>query len=376
MARASHLYQFHKENGRLTEFSGFDMPLWYRGIVDEHLAVRNLAGVFDVSHMGRIMIEGVEATKFLSYLLPTDPSKIKDNHAFYSVICNESGGILDDIVTNKYSSNKYLMVVNAGNREKDIKWIKQVAGKFEVVVEDISDQTALISFQGPKSSELLQKIVDTQLSQLKRFTFVECNVSKEKCLVSRTGYTGEDGFEIAVFDTTIDSPEKVTRIWTNLLEIGKEHGVLPCGLGARDTLRLEAGMCLYGNDISEETTPVEAALGFIVNLDDNREFIGKNVLQNQLRNGTDKKRVAFSMLEAGVPRHGYSILLSGKKVGTVTSGTFSPIMKKGIGMGYVPNPISEIGSNLSVEIRDTVKIGQIVRTPFYDTTRYGYKRAG
>ena len=376
MARASHLHQFHKENGRMTEFSGFDMPLWYKGIVDEHLAVRNSAGLFDVSHMGRIMISGAEATKFLSYLLPTDSSKIRDNHAFYSVMCNENGGILDDIITNKYSSDKYLMVVNAGNREKDLAWINKVAGKFDVVIEDISDTSALISLQGPKSSVVLKEIVDTQLSQLKRFAFVECNVSGENCIVSRTGYTGEDGFEIAVLDTTIDSPQKAFKIWSELLEVGKEFGVLPCGLGARDTLRLEAGMCLYGNDISELTSPVEAGLEFVIHSDDNRQFIGKDVIQTQMRNGTERKRVAFYMLEAGVPRHGYSILFSGKKIGTVTSGTFSPILKSGIGMGYVPTPISEIGNDLSLEIRDTEKTGRIIRTPFYDTSKFGYKRKG
>lgn len=359
----------------LTEFSGFDMPLWYKGIIDEHMAVRNSAGVFDVSHMGRIMISGSGATRFLSYLLPSDPSRVKDNHAFYSVLCNEHGGIVDDIVTNRCSSEKYLMVVNAANREKDLAWINGVAKRFDVKIEDISDRSSLFSFQGPLSEELLQRVVDIPLSELRRFAFVQCHVAGQECLLSRTGYTGEDGFEIAVFDTTVDEPQRALKVWFELLSVGKEHGVVPCGLGARDTLRLEAGLCLYGNDIDDNTTPVEAGLEFVINLDENRDFLGKKELEGQIREGTKRRRVAFYMLEAGVPRHGYNLVFSANIVGTVTSGTFSPIIKKGIGMGYVPSSISGVGRDLTVEIREVRKVARISRTPFYDTAKFGYKRA-
>ncbi|MDH2899599.1 MAG: glycine cleavage system aminomethyltransferase GcvT [archaeon] len=374
MARKSHLYSFHEQNGKLTEFSGFDMPLWYRGIIEEHNAVRNAAGLFDVSHMGRFSIKGNESTSFLNHVLPSDAKKVKENRAFYSTICNEKGGIIDDTVTNKLSENEYLMVVNAGNREKDWNWLEKHAEKFSVEMADLSDSIALIAFQGPLSLSLLQKSCDIDLSSLKRFGLAYCNLSETRCLISRTGYTGEDGFEIAVLDCPLYDPEKALKIWNNILEIGKDRGVLPCGLGARDSLRLEAGMCLYGNDIDDTTTPVEADLEFIISTEKNETYLGEKVIRSQLKNGTIRTRIAFSM-QSGIPRHGFDIKLAGSKVGTVTSGTFSPIVKKGIGMGYVPPELSENGRTVSVQIRSAEQPANIVSTPFYDQTKYGYKRS-
>jgi aminomethyltransferase len=373
MAKRSHLYQFHKDNGKMTEFSGFEMPVWYKGIVEEHLAVRNAAGLFDVSHMGRVWITGSDATKYLSYLLPTNPSLVKDSRAFYSMICNRNGGIIDDIITNKISEERYLMVVNAGNRDKDLLWLRNHSLEFQVSINDFSNESALMAFQGPIAGKLLQKIVDTNLSTIRRFALRECQVSGEKCLVSRTGYTGEDGFEIIVFDTPLEQPDRAMRIWNEILGIGSESGVLPCGLGARDSLRLEAGMCLYGQDIDETTTPVEAALDSVVNQDE-RKFIGKEVIGEQLKQGTERKRIAFSMIESGIPRHGYELTFSGQKVGNVTSGTFSPILKKGIGMGYVRSPLATVGQQIAVHVRESTKTSEVVPTPFYDTARFGYKR--
>ena len=373
MARKSHLYQFHKQNGKITEFSGFDMPLWYSGIVEEHLAVRNAAGLFDVSHMGRVWITGKQATEFLSYVLPTNSQSVKDGRAFYSTICNDNGGIVDDGIANKFSTDRYLMVVNAGNREKDFRWLQRQSSRFNVVLEDFSDSSALIALQGPSANKILQKTTDINLSEIKRFGFVEAKVNGERSLISRTGYTGEDGFEITVFDSPVDEPQRTLKVWNEFLRAGAAEGLLPCGLGARDSLRLEAGMCLYGQDIDETTSPVEAALEFVITRDD-REFVGKEIIVKQLNSGTDRKRVAFSMQEPGIPRHGFALDFAEGSVGNVTSGSFSPILKKGIGMGYVKSPLAVVGQRISVDIRGSDKNAVEVSTPFYDVSRYGFKR--
>jgi len=373
MGRKSHLYQFHKENGKMTEFSGFEMPIWYKGIVEEHLAVRNAAGLFDVSHMGRVWITGKDATKYLGHLIPSNPNQVKEGRAFYSTICNPAGGIIDDVITNKFSEERYLMVINAGNREKDLSWLGKNSSSLQVTLDDFSNQSALMALQGPRANEVLQNIVDIDLSTVRRFGFTECLVLGEKCLVSRTGYTGEDGYEITVFETPLENPERALKIWDGILEVGGDSGVLPCGLGARDTLRLEAGMCLYGQDIDDTTTPVEAALENVISLDD-RDFVGKEKISEQLLHGIERRRVAFSMIESGIPRHGYDLTFSEQKVGSVTSGTFSPILKKGIGMGYLRFPLSNIGQRIGVLVRDSTKVSEVVSTPFYDPNRFGYKR--
>ncbi len=375
LALKSHLYSFHEQNGKLTEFSGFELPLWYRGIIEEHNAVRNAAGLFDVSHMGRFSIRGKDASSFLDLVLPTDVKRVKDHRAFYSTICNERGGIVDDTVTNKLSQEDYLMVVNAGNRDKDWSWLAKHARNFSVELLDLSTEIALIAFQGPLAESLLQKLTDVEISRIKRFGVAYCNISGLRCLISRTGYTGEDGFEIAVLDTPLDEPAKALKIWNELLELGKEKGVLPCGLGARDSLRLEAGMCLYGNDLDDTTTPVEADLGFILNKVRGDEYVGHNVIETQLSVGTKRKRVAFSMTSGGIPRHGYDVKLAGSKVGVVTSGSFSPTARNGIGMAYVPPELSAKGTTISIQVRAQEQAACVVNTPFYDQTKYGYKRA-
>jgi aminomethyltransferase len=373
--RRSHLYEYHKEHGKITEFAGFDMPLWYRGIVEEHNAVRNSAGAFDVSHMGRFLIKGDDATSFLDHLLPSDVVNVKIGRAFYSTVCKDDAGILDDTVTNKLGDNEYIMVVNSSNRDKDLSWLRGNVRNYSVRIEDDSNNSALIAFQGPLAQQVLQKICDADLSAIRRFGLARCRVSGVECLVSRTGYTGEDGFEIDVLDCPLDSPEKALKIWNELLALGKDAGVLPCGLGARDSLRLEAGMCLYGNDMDETTTPVEASLEWALSSAKQGSYVGREVIQRQLKEGTARKRVAFSMESGGVPRHGFDIRTSGQKTGIVTSGTFSPTIKKGIGMGYVPPDLSGNGTNLFIQIRNAEQLAMVVPTPFYDTSRFGYKRA-
>ena len=351
------------------------MPLWYRGIIEEHNAVRNAAGLFDVSHMGRIWITGKDATQYLDHVLPTASSSIRDGKAFYSAITNPKGGIKDDVIADRFNNSRYLMVVNAGNREKDLAWLVQNSHAHDVQIQDISDESALFALQGPCSNDILQSLVDFDVHSLKRFSFLECSVAGEKCLVSRTGYTGEDGFEIAVYDTPVANPERALTLWNRILEAGRESGLIPCGLGARDSLRLEAGLCLYGQDIDESTTPIEAALEGILHIAENsKDFIGKETIEPQLKEGTSRRRVCFEMLESGIPRHGFQVLFAGNPVGTVTSGTFAPTLKKGIGMAYVPTPLSEAGRTLSVQVRDLQKSAQVVNAPFYDTTKYGYRR--
>jgi aminomethyltransferase len=372
MPKTTQLYGYHVKNGKLTEFSGFEMPLWYSSISEEHLAVRNSGGLFDVSHMGRAMIKGKEASQFLSKLLPTNCKKIENGRCFYSVICNESGGIVDDVVTSKFSPTEYLMIVNAGNREKDFSWLRDNSRSFDAAIEDLSDQSALIAFQGPKSTSILQRVVDKDLSKVKRFSFISCSVFGEECLVSRTGYTGEDGYEIMILNSPL-ADQKPLMIWNGLLDLGKSEDIRPCGLGARDTLRLEAGMCLYGQDIDQRTTPLEASLENIVDFD-SHEFIGKEALGGQIKDGVQKKRVSFSMIEPGIPRHGHEVVFSDKQVGVVTSGTHSPLLKQGIGMAYVPPELTSPGQKLAIRIRDLDKFSEVRKPPLYDTTKYGYKR--
>lgn len=374
MAKKSHLYSYHSEHGKITEFGGFDMPLWYSGIVEEHNAVRNFAGLFDVSHMGRFKIQGKDSTLFLNKALPSDVSKIRSGRAFYSVLCNSSGGIIDDTVTNKFSDLDYTMVVNAANRNKDMRWLKELSGSYSVEIKDESDDSALIAFQGPLAISLLQKITDADLKSIRRFGVFECRLNDIECVVSRSGYTGEDGFEITVLDCPIDAPYKAQEIWNSLLNLGKEEGVIACGLGARDSLRLEAGMCLYGNDIDETTTPIEAALENFVSVEKSESCVGSEVLRDQLRNGTRRKRVCFSMVSGGVPRHGFEIKLAGSIVGIVTSGSFSPTIRNGIGMGYVLTEMSSLGQGIWIKIREQEQTATIVAPPFYDTTRFGFKR--
>ncbi|MDG7000854.1 MAG: glycine cleavage system aminomethyltransferase GcvT [Nitrososphaerota archaeon] len=374
MASKSHLYEFHAQYGKMTDFAGFDMPLWYSSIIDEHMAVRNAAGLFDVSHMGRFSIKGEQASDFLEYLLPTFVQKVENGQAFYSVICKEDGGILDDVVIDKINPSQYVIVVNAANRSKDMEWIQNRAGKYNVSIKDESESSSLLALQGPISRSILQKITDVDLTLLRRYHFIECSVEGERCIVSRTGYTGEDGFEILVIDSPVTAPKNTLKIWKSILDLGNPVGLLPCGLGSRDSLRLEAGMCLYGQDIDEKTTPIEASLENIVHLEKNSTFVGRDAMKSQLERGVERKRIAFSMLETGIPRHGHEVVFAGASIGTVTSGSYSPILKKGIGMAYVAPGLSTLGNNLWIRIRATDKLAQVAKTPFYDTTRYGSRR--
>lgn len=350
--------------GHMTSFAGFEMPLWFRGIIPEHITVRKTVGIFDITHMGRALITGLEAEAFLNYVTTNDVSTLAPLDAHYSTICNDRGGIKDDFVLSRLEQEKFLIVYNATNRRKDYEWLAKHSKAFEVKVEDVSDNIAMFAVQGPRAEQVLQKISTEDLSKIKRFKCSWTRLAEVKVLVSRTGYTGEDGFELFVWNTSLSHPEAAVTVWNAILGAGQDMGIEPCGLGARDTLRLEAGMCLYGNDIDENTTPLEARLGFVVKFG-KESFIGKDALLKQKSEGIERKRVGIRMLKKGIPRPGYEVWKNGGKMGQITSGTFSPILKCGIAMAYVSREHASEGEILVVKIRDKTIEGQIVKLPFY-----------
>ena len=372
--RITHLYQFHKQNAKMIEFAGFQMPIWYKGIIPEHMAVRTHVGIFDITHMGRALITGAKSEAFLNHVITNDISVLTPLSAQYSVMCNENGGIKDDFVISRLEQEKFLMVYNAANREKDCQWLIQNAKTFNVKVEDVSDNIAMFAVQGPNAQPTLQKIAGADLSKIERFKCGWTKLAGVDGFVSRTGYTGEDGFEVFVWNTPIAQPENATKVWNAILKAGEEFGIEPCGLGARDTLRLEAGMCLYGNDIDETITPLEAGLGFVVKLKKD-SFIGRDALTQQKTEGMKRKRVGLRMLEKGPnPRPKQEVLKDSQKIGYVTSGTFSPLLECGIAMAYVTIEHAVEGETATVKVRDKPLKAEIVKFPFYDPTKYGYAR--
>lgn len=372
--RRTQLYEMHRKTGKLTVFAGFEMPMYYKDITPEHLAVRNSVGVFDISHMGRVMVTGIDSERLLNYVITNDVSMLQPNAAQYSVMCNDKGGIIDDFVLYRLENEKFLVVFNASNREKDYSWLVEYARGFDVKIEEISESVAMFAVQGPSAEKTLQKISTEDLSKIGRFKCGHSKLADVEVFLSRTGYTGEDGFEVFVWNASLAKPDNAVRLWKAILEAGKTLGIEPCGLGARDTLRLEAGLCLYGNDIDESTTPLEAILGFVVKLQKDR-FIGKQVLLKQKAEGVKRKRVGIRMTDQGIPRQGFEIYSEvGEKIGQVTSGTFSPLLRFGIGMGYVETPYAQEGRAVGVRIRDKTAKSKIVGLPFYDTEKYGFKR--
>jgi len=349
------------------------MPIWYKDITLEHLAVRNNVGIFDITHMGRSLVTGKDAEKFLNYVTTNDVAKLIPLSAHYTTFCNENGGIKDDFVLSRLEQERFLAVYNAANREKDYNWLVKNAEGFTVKVEDVSDNITMFAVQGPKAERTLQKISTENLSMIPRFKCGWTKLADVKAFVSRTGYTGEDGFEVFIWDTLIEKPDNAIKAWNGILRAGEEFGITPCGLGARDTLRLEAGMCLYGNDIDENTTPLEAGLGFVVKLEKDA-FIGKGVLQKQKAEGVKRKRVGIRNLGVGVPRQHHEVYKNGQKIGTITSGTFSPLLKYGIAMAYVTSEHAVVGDKVQVKIREKMAEGEIVKFPFYDPTQYGHAR--
>lgn len=350
----------HEELGaRMVEFAGFSMPLQYEGVSAEHVHVRNKAGIFDVSHMGEFRITGDGAGALIQKLTSNDVSKLFDGKIQYSCLMNSDGGIVDDLLVYRYSDKEYMLVVNASNITKDLNWIESNNDTGAVIVDE-SEDTALFAVQGPDAPELLQKLTDVDLSEMKYYTFrVAKFAGVDNVNISATGYTGSGGFEIYV------SRKDAVKVWDAIMEAGKEFDLKPIGLGARDTLRIEAGFCLYGNDIDDTTTPLEANLGWITKPETG--FIASDKLMKQKQDGTERKLIGFEMKERGIPREGYLIKNdAGEVIGKVTSGTQSPLTKKAIGLGYVQKGHTKSGEKLKVEIRNKLLEAEVVRPPFFE----------
>lgn len=369
----THLQGFHAEHGKLVAFADFQMPIWYKGIISEHLAVRNSVGIFDVTHMGRVLVSGKDSERFLNYVITNDVSTLQPLSAQYSVMCNENGGIIDDFVLSKLEENRFLMVYNSANRTKNFSWLEKHVARFQVEIEDVSENMAMFAVQGPKAEQTLNEVSSRDLTEIKRFKCGWTEIAERDVFLTRTGYTGEDGFEVFVPNTTVSKPKSAVKVWNTILGAGEKFDIEPCGLGARDTLRLEAGMCLYGNDIDEKTTPLEARISFVVKLH-KADFLGREALVKQKAEGVKRKRVGLKMLEPGIPRAGSEVLLGGRRIGNVTSGTFSPLLKIGVAMAYVKPDHAKSEETVDVKIRNKSVKAKIVRFPLYDTEKYGYSR--
>jgi len=345
---------------RMMEFAGYSMPVRYTTINQEHENVRNHVGIFDVSHMGQFFIKGSESLDLLQKVSSNDASKLVVGQAQYTCFPNDKGGIVDDFIAYKISEDEYMLVVNASNIQKDFNWIKE-ANTFDAELTDKSDDMALLALQGPKATKVLEKLTDTQVDQIPYYYFAMGEVCGIKdVIISGTGYTGSGGFELYL------NNKDAVKVWNKILEVGKEENILPIGLGARDTLRLEMGYCLYGHEINDDISPIEAGLGWITKTKKEADFFSKQIFIDQRANGVARKLVGFEVLDKRVPRQGYEIVDTDENViGIVTSGTFSPSLDKPIGIGYVPKSMSKVGQDLGIKIRNKVLHAKIVKMPFY-----------
>jgi len=356
--RKTALNATHRKMGaRMTPFGGWDMPVEYSGIVSEHMAVRQQAGLFDVSHMGRVEVEGRGAQSLLQMLSSNDVAKLKDGQAQYTALMNERGGIVDDFLIHKVGEEKYFLCNNAARREADLAWIAS-HNQSGVAVRNISDETSQLAIQGPRSIAILQPLVSVDLSAIRYYWFMRGEVMGIPAWIARTGYTGEDGFELYI------PAAETERLWQALLDAGKSEGILPCGLGARNTLRLEAGMLLYGHDMNEETTPLEVGLGWITKLDKG-EFLGCDVLERQKKEGVVRKLAGFRMIDRAIARDDAPVYKDGQLVGKVTSGSYVPYLKQNIGLAFLPKALAQVGERIAIQIRGTMAAAEVVPTPLY-----------
>lgn len=357
----------HRElGGRMVDFGGWDMPVQYSGVIEEHMRCRTRAGLFDVSHMGEIWVEGEDAIPFVNSLTTNDVTKLVDGQAHYSALTNENGGVVDDLLVYRFSAEKLLLVVNAGTTEKDWEWIdgkwKVESGKWKVSMKNASSEFCQIAVQGPNATGIVQKLTDTALDEIKYYHFTTGKVDGVEAIISRTGYTGEDGFEVYA------APEFAEQLWDKLLVTGgygSEAGILPCGLAARNTLRLEAAMSLYGHELGDDITPLEAGLGWITKLDKDGGFIGRDKLAEQKQNGLIRKIAGFEMTEPGIARDGCDVYIGDEKVGTVTSGSPAPYLKKNIGLAFLPPEFTNVGQEIKIDVRGKHLAAKVVPTPFY-----------
>ncbi len=354
------LYEEHvKLGGNVVDYAGWYLPIQYEGLVQEHEAVRNKVGLFDVSHMGEITVKGKDALAFVDYLMTNDISQIVDNQIIYTFMCQPDGGVVDDLLVYRFSEDDFYLVVNASNSDKDYKWISDHKGDFDVELENISDTVGEVAIQGPLAQKVLQKLTKTDLDKITFFTLDRnVDVNGVDCMVSRTGYTGEDGFEIYTTN------EGIVKVWNDLLEAGKEEGIVPTGLGCRDTLRFEASLPLYGHEISETITPLEGGFKYFVKLDKESDFIGKEALNKQWSEGLKRKLAGFEMIGRGIPREGYEIQKDGKKIGHVTTGYMSPTLKKNIGNALIETEFTELGTEIDIMIRNKPVKAKVISKKF------------
>jgi aminomethyltransferase len=355
------LYNAHgKYGGKVIDFAGWALPVQYEGLTAEHEAVRNTAGLFDVSHMGEVEVRGSQATDFVQNLVTNDVSVMNETQVIYGMMCYPNGGIVDDLLVYKHTNDFYLLVINASNVDKDFQWMKDNVGSYDVELKNISPDVSEVALQGPKAQEILQELTDTNLNEIAFFYFkTNVKIAGRNCLVSRTGYTGEDGFEIYM------KHEDAEHVWDKILEAGKNKGAMPTGLGCRDTLRFEANLPLYGNELSPEITPLEAGFGNFVKLD-KPNFIGKEALVKQKAEGLKRKIVGFEMEGPGIARHGYDVVSNGKVIGFVTTGYNSPTVKKSIGLAMVDIEYAVLGGPLEIQIRKNAVKAKIVSRKFYN----------
>ncbi len=357
--RRTKLNQIHKNlKGKMIDFFGWEMPVQYKGIIDEHLAVRNKVGLFDVSHMGEMIVSGKQPFEFVQYLTPNDVSQLSPGKAQYSALTTQEGTFVDDLLVYCLEPKLYLLVVNASNIEKDYAWLLKHRKDFDVTVENKSEEYTQLALQGPRALEMFQPLTDIKLDALNPFEFEYGKSVGEDCLISRTGYTGEDGVEIY---TLSSHPEK---IWEAIMDKGKDFGILPVGLGARDTLRLEAKLMLYGNDIDETTTVLEAGLRWLIKFKKG-DFMGREALLKQKREGIKRRIVGFEVLEKGIARHNFPVYIQREEISKVNSGSFSPYLKKSIGLTYLPVEYKDIGTEFEIGIRNKKVKARVVKTPFY-----------
>ncbi len=357
MAQRTPLYDAHVRAGaRMVEFAGWEMPVQYEGILAEHAAVRERVGLFDVSHMGEVVFRGPRAFEDLQRLFTNDLARCADGQAQYGCLCRDGGGIVDDVVVYRRSPRDLLVCVNAANRAKDFEWLRDHAAAAQV--DNESDAWGQLALQGPRAVDTLQKLTSARLSAVGTYHFTDAEVAGIACMLARTGYTGEDGFELFC------AADRAPRLWAALMEAGEALGIRACGLGARDSLRLEMAYRLYGSDMDDTTTPLEAGLSWVVKLDKG-DFVGRDALRKQKEAGVPRKLVGFTLTESGIPRHGYAVLQDGKQVGNVTSGTKSPTLGTSIGLAYVPPGLAAEGSTFSVDIRGRAAAARVVKTPFH-----------
>lgn len=348
--------------GKMVEFGGWDMPVQYTaGVIEEHLRTRTAAGLFDVSHMGEIWVEGTDAIAFVNRLTTNDVTKLVDGQAHYSALMNETGGVVDDLLVYRFDQDKLLLVVNASTTDKDWDWITSHKKDEVMTLTNASKDYCQIAVQGPKALEILQQLTDTELSEIKYYHFTVDKVDGVDAIISRTGYTGEDGFEVYA------ASDKATQIWTKLLDVGNygmHDGIIPCGLAARNTLRLESAMSLYGHELADDISPLEANLGWICKLNKG-DFIGREHLVKLKEEGLKRKLVGFEMTDRGIARDGYDVYINDEKVGVVTSGSPAPFLKKNIGLAFVPVEFAKTGQEITIDVRGRKLAAVVVPTPFY-----------